>query len=127
MDHGLCFTRGSLDFHAYSDSDWAGDPEDRCSTTDRVSFRGVQKRSLLSLAIASRLNIELWLWLWLNFIGRLCYSKTYNFLYYLLPLSGVITLGQSPWLSILSSTPVPNILRLMCTSFVKGWPTKMFI
>lgn len=40
MDHGLYFTRGSLDFHAYSDSDWAGDPNDRRSTTWYGVFLG---------------------------------------------------------------------------------------
>jgi hypothetical protein len=40
VDHGLSFTRGSLDFHAYSDSDWAGDPHDRRSTTGYGVFLG---------------------------------------------------------------------------------------
>jgi hypothetical protein len=55
MDHGLCFTRGSLDFHAYSDSDWAGDPDDRCSTTGYGVFLGscliswcAKKKSIVS-------------------------------------------------------------------------------
>ncbi|KAL5862148.1 hypothetical protein ACOSQ3_003431 [Xanthoceras sorbifolium] len=32
--HGLHYSsRSSLEFHAYSDADWAGDPTDRCSIT----------------------------------------------------------------------------------------------
>lgn len=33
VDHCLYFTRGSLDFHADSDSDWGGDLDDHNSTT----------------------------------------------------------------------------------------------
>jgi hypothetical protein len=40
VDHGLYFTRGSLALHAYSDSDWAGDPDDRRSTTGYGVFLG---------------------------------------------------------------------------------------
>ena len=32
-DHGLQFTIGLLQIHAYCDSDWGGDPMDRRSTT----------------------------------------------------------------------------------------------
>lgn len=49
VDHGLYFTHGSLDFHAYSDSDWAGGPDNRRSTIGYgvflvpVLFLGVPK------------------------------------------------------------------------------------
>jgi len=33
VDHGLHYTRGPLHLTAYCDSDWAGDPDDRRSTT----------------------------------------------------------------------------------------------
>ncbi|CAN6701669.1 unnamed protein product [Malus baccata var. baccata] len=34
---GICFRPGSLDLKAYTDADWAGDPNDRRSTTGRSS------------------------------------------------------------------------------------------
>lgn len=40
VDHDLYFTHGSLDFRAYNDSDWAGDPDDRRSTTGNGVFLG---------------------------------------------------------------------------------------
>ncbi|CAN6580790.1 unnamed protein product [Malus baccata var. baccata] len=40
MDLGLCFTPGSLHLQAYIDADWAGDPNDRRSTTGFVVFIG---------------------------------------------------------------------------------------
>jgi hypothetical protein len=38
--HGLFFGKGSLLLNAYSDSDWAGNPEDRRSTTGYAIFLG---------------------------------------------------------------------------------------
>ena len=40
IDYGLYYTPGSLNLHAYSDSDWAGDPDDRRSTTGYGVFLG---------------------------------------------------------------------------------------
>jgi hypothetical protein len=40
VDHGLLFCKGSLDLHAYCDSDWAGNPDDRRSTTGYGIFLG---------------------------------------------------------------------------------------
>ncbi|KAM1351501.1 hypothetical protein ACFXTH_005260 [Malus domestica] len=37
---GLCFQPGNLDIRAYTDADWAGDPNDRRSTTGFVVFLG---------------------------------------------------------------------------------------
>jgi hypothetical protein len=33
LNFGLCYTRGSLQLNGYCDSDWAGSPDDRKSTT----------------------------------------------------------------------------------------------
>ena len=38
--YGINFKHGSLDLHAFSDADWAGDPNDRRSTTGLVVFLG---------------------------------------------------------------------------------------
>ncbi|KAB5530118.1 hypothetical protein DKX38_020199 [Salix brachista] len=38
--YGLTFQKGSLDLTAFSDADWAGDPNDRRSTTGLVVFLG---------------------------------------------------------------------------------------
>lgn len=38
IDHGLTFSIGSLRLQAFSDSDWAGDPDDRRSTTSFEIF-----------------------------------------------------------------------------------------
>jgi len=40
INHGVSFSRGSLHLHAYSDSDWAGNPYDRRSTTGYALFLG---------------------------------------------------------------------------------------
>ncbi|CAL8096494.1 unnamed protein product [Prunus armeniaca] len=40
MHHGLTFRKGSLNLHAFTDADWAGDPNDRRSTTGYVIFLG---------------------------------------------------------------------------------------
>ena len=40
LDFGMRYTSGSLDLTAYSDADWAGDPNDRRSTTGSIIFLG---------------------------------------------------------------------------------------
>jgi len=40
VDHGLHYTRGPLHLTAYYDSDWAGNPDDRHSTTGFAIFLG---------------------------------------------------------------------------------------
>ncbi|CAN6697291.1 unnamed protein product [Malus baccata var. baccata] len=45
---GIQYVRGSLDLAAYSDADWAGDPNDRRSTTGMVVFLGSNPISWMS-------------------------------------------------------------------------------
>lgn len=40
LDFGLCYTRGSLQLNNYYDSDWAGSPDDRKSTTSYGMYLG---------------------------------------------------------------------------------------
>ncbi|KAM1554065.1 hypothetical protein COP1_006744 [Malus domestica] len=40
LDWGICFRPGSLSLKAYTNADWAGDPNDRRSTTGFVIFLG---------------------------------------------------------------------------------------
>ena len=40
LHFGISYTKGSLDLTAYSDADWAGDPNDRRSTTGQIVFLG---------------------------------------------------------------------------------------
>ena len=40
LQSGIHYTKGSLDLLAYSDADWAGDPNDRRSTTGLIVFLG---------------------------------------------------------------------------------------
>ena len=40
LDYGMRYTSCSLDLTAYSDADWAGDPNDRRSTTGSIIFLG---------------------------------------------------------------------------------------
>ncbi|BBH01691.1 hypothetical protein Prudu_012041, partial [Prunus dulcis] len=45
LDHGLNFTSGSWDLHAYSDADWASDVNTRRSTTGFVKQNSVSRSS----------------------------------------------------------------------------------
>jgi hypothetical protein len=133
VDHGLYFTRGTLDFHAYSDSDWAGDSDDCRSTTGYGVFLGpcliswcAKKQPTVSRsnteaeyrALAMTVAELYWLRMLFKDLQLPLLSP---------PLYGVITLGQSLWPSIQSSTLVQNTLKLMCTSFGKRLPIKMFV
>ncbi|CAL2228237.1 unnamed protein product [Prunus armeniaca] len=40
LDYGIQFTSGFLELQAYTDADWAGDPNDRKSTSGYVVFLG---------------------------------------------------------------------------------------
>lgn len=40
LSHGLSYTPSSFDIHAFSDSNWAGDPSDRKSTSGYCVFLG---------------------------------------------------------------------------------------
>jgi hypothetical protein len=40
IDHGLWYTKSSLQLNAFCNSDWAGDPDDRRSTSSFVVFLG---------------------------------------------------------------------------------------
>jgi hypothetical protein len=40
VDHGLFYQKGPIQLTAYSNSDWAGDPDDRHSTTGFAVFLG---------------------------------------------------------------------------------------
>uniref|UniRef100_A0A2N9FMC6 Integrase catalytic domain-containing protein n=1 Tax=Fagus sylvatica TaxID=28930 RepID=A0A2N9FMC6_FAGSY len=45
---GLTFSPGSLQLHAYSDADWAGDPDTRRSTTGYIVFMGTNPLTWVS-------------------------------------------------------------------------------
>jgi hypothetical protein len=40
LDHGLYYTPGPTSLSAFTDADWAGDPNDRCSTSGLLVFLG---------------------------------------------------------------------------------------
>ena len=40
LDHGLHYTPGPITLSAFTDVDWAGDPNDRCSTSGLLVFLG---------------------------------------------------------------------------------------
>uniref|UniRef100_A0A2N9FSD8 Integrase catalytic domain-containing protein n=1 Tax=Fagus sylvatica TaxID=28930 RepID=A0A2N9FSD8_FAGSY len=40
LNHGIAFTPGSLHLSAYTDADWAGDPDDRRSTSGYIVYLG---------------------------------------------------------------------------------------
>jgi hypothetical protein len=64
IEFGLLYTLGIITMHAYYDSDWVDNPDDRRSTICYGVFLGtnliscVAKSRVLSLDLAQRLNIE---------------------------------------------------------------------
>jgi len=65
LDYGIHFQPGTLNLQAYSDADWAGDPNDRRSVSGFIVylrsslFHGLLRNNILSLVFLLRLNIEL--------------------------------------------------------------------
>ena len=98
LDFGLFYKPGSFAINAYCDSDWAGDPDDRCSTCGYGVFVGpnliswsAKKQPVVSKSSTeveyrclALVTAEVY---WLRML--LCELK---FLLILLLLSGVITL-----------------------------------
>ncbi|KAI0525178.1 hypothetical protein KFK09_004570 [Dendrobium nobile] len=82
---GLPITATSLGFHAYSDSDWAGDPLDRKSTTSFVlfsvatSFLGKSKNKRLLPVRLPKQNIVLLLRLLRILSGFSGYYRNFKF------------------------------------------------
>jgi len=60
IDHGLLFTKGSLQLQAFCDSDWAGNPDDRRSTSGFGVFLGpcLISWSAKKQAVVSRSSTE---------------------------------------------------------------------
>nr|XP_028946361.1 uncharacterized protein LOC114820143 [Malus domestica] len=55
VDYGIQFSKGDLDLHAFSDADWAGDPNDRNSTTGLVVYLG---SSLISWSSKKQITVS---------------------------------------------------------------------
>jgi hypothetical protein len=60
VDHGLIYTKGSLNLFAYCDSDWACSPDDRQSTSGFAIFLGncLVSWSVKKQAVVSRSSTE---------------------------------------------------------------------
>lgn len=107
LSHGLTVRR-SVDFtlHAYSDSDWAGCPDDRRSTTGYCVYLGsnllvrVARNSTRLPARALSLSIVLLLLLLLRFVGLCLFFRSYDYHYPVLLHYGVTTLELLILLSI---------------------------
>jgi hypothetical protein len=70
LDYGIHFQPGTLNLQAYSDANWAGDPNDRRSVSSFVVYLGSSPISWASKKQHTvSLNIELWLLLLLSSHG----------------------------------------------------------
>jgi len=70
LDYGIHFQPGTLNLQAYSDANWAGDPNDRRSVSGFVVYLGSSPISWASKKQHTvSLNIELWLLLLLSSHG----------------------------------------------------------
>lgn len=71
--YGIHYVKCDMDLRAFSDADWAGDPNDRRSTTGFVLFLGLilshgpPRNSKLRFVLLLKLNIKLRHPLLLNF------------------------------------------------------------
>lgn len=101
-NHGLLYSKGPLQLQAFCDSDWAGNPDERRSTSGFGVFLGNcfvswgAKNSPWSLGQVLRPNIDSWPSLLLSSFGSACYLKSYEFPCLLLLFCGVTMLVPLP-------------------------------
>ncbi|GMP32775.1 hypothetical protein CsSME_00006382 [Camellia sinensis var. sinensis] len=117
----LLSSTSSLNLVAYADSDWAGDVNDRKSTSGFCMFLGnsliswKSKKQLLLLALLPKLSTVLWLMLLLSLFGFIVFFLIWVPLSLLRPLSIVTTAVLFRLPTILSSMNGRNTLRLIIT------------
>jgi hypothetical protein len=60
VEHGLFYTKGNLQLTAFCDFDWAGNRDDRCSSSGHTIFLGpcLVSWSAKKLAIVARFSTE---------------------------------------------------------------------
>ena len=83
IEFGLLYNLGTITMHAYCDSDWAGNPDDRRSTIGYGVFLGTnliswcsKKQSVVSRS-STEVYIEVWLIQLLSYTGFACFFKNY--------------------------------------------------
>jgi hypothetical protein len=81
INHGLYFGKGPLRLNAYKDSNWAGNPDDRRSTTRYALFLGpclvswCAKKPLVISKLAQKLNIGPLHLLLLSYASCACFKS----------------------------------------------------
>ena len=124
----VSLARSSTHLTAFSDADWAGNPDDRRSTTGGCIFLGCNLISWLSKKepTVSRPNTVRWHWLLLNSLGCNIFLKTLVsfFLRHLCCFATMLVLLI--WLSILSFMLGPSTLKYTITSSVNVLRGELF-
>uniref|UniRef100_A0A2N9GG32 Integrase catalytic domain-containing protein n=1 Tax=Fagus sylvatica TaxID=28930 RepID=A0A2N9GG32_FAGSY len=131
LDHGLYDTPGPTSLSAFTDADWAGDPNDRCSTSGLLVFLGHSPItwSMKKQLTVSRSSTEAEYRALASASAELCWLhvllKDLGIYFHDLPYCGVTMYQPLLLHPTQSSMLVRNTLKLIFTSFVNEYFAKI--